>query len=66
MAMNISWKFEEASYNIIFVRAVKVKSHYILRWQRNGERESGSAGSAEFTKDGSELIVESLRKHNKK
>ena len=27
MAMNISCKFEKASYNIFFVRAVMVKSH---------------------------------------
>ena len=42
MAMNISCKFEKASYNIFFVRAVTVKSLYTLRrcrhrwrrWQR--------------------------------
>ena len=31
MAMNISCKFEKASYNIFFVRAVTVKSLYTLR-----------------------------------
>ena len=31
MAMNISYKFEKASYNIFFVRAVTVKSLYTLR-----------------------------------
>ena len=31
MVMNISCKFEKASYNIFFVRAVTVKSLYILR-----------------------------------
>ena len=35
MAMNISCKFEKASYNIFFVRAVTVKSLYTLRRQRN-------------------------------
>ena len=34
MAMNISCKFEKASYNIFFVRAVTVKSLYTLRRQR--------------------------------
>ena len=31
MVMNISCKFEKASYNIFFVRAVTVKSLYTLR-----------------------------------
>ena len=31
MAMNISCKFEKASYNTFFVRAVTVKSLYTLR-----------------------------------
>ena len=31
MVMNISWKFEKASYNIFVVRAVTVKSLYTLR-----------------------------------
>ena len=30
MAMNISCKFEKASYNIFFVRAVTVKSLYSI------------------------------------
>ena len=34
MAMNISCKFEKASYNIFFVRAVTVKSLYTLRLRR--------------------------------
>ena len=34
MAMNISCKFEKASYNIFFVRAVTVKSLYTLRRRR--------------------------------
>ena len=33
MAMNISCKFEKASYNIFFVRVVMVKSLYTLRWR---------------------------------
>ena len=36
MAMTISCKFEKASYNIFFVRAVTVKSLYTLR--RRGRR----------------------------
>ena len=35
MVMNISCKFEKASYNIFLVRAVMVKSLYTLRWWRN-------------------------------
>ena len=35
MAMNISCKFEKASYNIFLVRAVTVKSLYTLRRRRN-------------------------------
>ena len=35
MAMNISCKFEKASYNIFFVRAVTVKSLYTLQRRRN-------------------------------
>ena len=31
MVMNISCKFEEASYNIFFIRMVTVKSLYTLR-----------------------------------
>ena len=31
MVINISCKFEMASYNIFFVRAVKMKSLYTLR-----------------------------------
>ena len=34
MAMNISCKFEKASYNIFSVRAVTVKSLYTLRRRR--------------------------------
>ena len=34
MALNISCKFEKASYNIFFVRAVMVKSLYTLRRRR--------------------------------
>ena len=34
MAMNISRKFEAASYNIFVVRAVTVKSLYTLRRRR--------------------------------
>ena len=41
MAMNISCKFEKASYNIFFVRAVTVKSLYTLRrWRRRSEVKS--------------------------
>ena len=35
MVMNISCKFEKASYNIFSVRAVTVKSLYTLRQWRN-------------------------------
>ena len=37
MAMNISCKFEYASYNIFFIRAVTVKSLYTL-WRRRCRR----------------------------
>ena len=40
MAMNISCKFEKASYNIFFVRAVTVKSLYTLRRHRRNEVKS--------------------------
>ena len=42
MAMNISCKFEKASYNIFFVRAVTVKSLYTLRrrWRRRNKVKS--------------------------
>ena len=39
MAMNISCKFEKASYNIFFVRAVTVKSLYTLRRRRRRHNE---------------------------
>ena len=43
-AMNISCKFEKASYNIFYVRAVTVKSLYTLRrqqrWRRHNEAKS--------------------------
>ena len=39
MAMNISCKFEKASYNIFFVRAVTVKSLYTLRRRRRRRNE---------------------------
>ena len=38
MVMNISCKFEKASYNTFFVRAVTVKSLYTLRRQRRRRR----------------------------
>ena len=40
MAMNISCKFEKASYNIFFVRAVTVKSLYTLQQRRRNEVKS--------------------------
>ena len=40
MAMNISCKFEKASYNFFFVRAVTVKSLYTLRRRRRNEVKS--------------------------
>ena len=40
MAMNISCKFEKASYNIFLVRAVTVKSLYTLRRRRRNEVKS--------------------------
>ena len=39
MAMNISCKFEKASYNIFFVKAVTVKSLYTLRRWRHRRNE---------------------------
>ena len=39
MAMNISCKFEKASYNIFLVRAVTVKSLYTLRRRRRRRNE---------------------------
>ena len=39
MAMNISCKFEKASYNIFFLRAVTVKSLYTLRRRRRRRNE---------------------------
>ena len=44
MAMNISCKFEKASYNIFFVRAVTVKSLYTLRRRRNKVKSIVSTG----------------------
>ena len=44
MAMNISCKFEKASYNIFFVRAVTVKSLYTLRRRRNEVKSIVSTG----------------------
>ena len=50
MVMNISCKFEKASYNIFFVRAVTVKSLYTLRWRRRNKVKSiVSTGYNEFT-----------------
>ena len=39
MAMNISCKFEKASYNNFFVRAVTVKSLYTLQRRRRRRNE---------------------------
>ena len=44
MVMNISCKFEKASYNIFSVRAVTVKSLYTLRRQRNKVKSIVSTG----------------------
>ena len=44
MAMNISCKFEKASYNFFFVRAVMVKSLYTLRRRRNEVKSIVSTG----------------------
>ena len=45
MVMNISCKFEKASYNyIFFVRAVTVKSLYTLRRWRNEAKSIVSTG----------------------
>ena len=43
MVMNISFKFEKASY-IFFVRAVTVKSLYTLRRRRNEAKSIVSTG----------------------
>ena len=44
MVMNISCKFEKASYNIFFVRVVTVKSLYTLQWRRNEMKSIVSTG----------------------
>ena len=44
MVMNISCKFEKASYNIFFVRAVMVKSLYTLQRRRNEAKSIVSTG----------------------
>ena len=44
MVMNISCKFEKASYNIFFVRAVMVKSLCILRRRCNEAKSIVSTG----------------------
>ena len=44
MVMNISYKFEKASYNLFFVKAVMVKSLYTLRRQRNKAKSIVSTG----------------------
>ena len=40
MVVNISCKFEKASYNIFFVRAVTVKSLYTLQPRRNEAKDA--------------------------
>ena len=40
MVMNIYCKFEKASYNIFFVRAVRMKSLYTLRQRQRNEAKS--------------------------
>ena len=40
MVINISRKFEKASYNLFFVRAVMVKSLYTLRRRLHNEENS--------------------------
>ena len=42
MVMNISCKFEKASYNIFFVRVATMKSLYTLRRRRRGHNEAKS------------------------
>ena len=44
MVMNISCKFEKASYNIFSLERVMVKSLYTLRWQRRRHNEAKSGG----------------------
>ena len=46
MVMNISCKFEKASYNIFFIKVVTVKSLYTLwqLWQRNEAKSIVSTG----------------------
>ena len=44
MVMNISCKFDKASYNIFFVRAVMVKSLYTLQRRRNKAKSIVSTG----------------------
>ena len=55
MAMNISYKFEKASYNIFFVRAVMVKSLYTLRRRRNEVKSIVSTEHLVDTTRGSEM-----------
>ena len=42
MVMIISCKFEKASYNIFFVRAVMMKSLYTLQRRQHGRNEAKS------------------------
>ena len=48
MAMNIPCKFEKASYNFFFVRAVMVKSLYTLRRRRNKVKSIVSTGGYKY------------------
>ena len=44
MVMNIFYKFDKATYNIFFIRAVMVKSLYTLRQRRNKAKSIVSGG----------------------
>ena len=52
MVMNISCKFEKASYNIFFVRAATVKSLYTLwQWRRNEAKSIVSIASGGYNNE---------------
>ena len=64
MAMNIPCNFEKASYNILFVRAVMVKSLYTLwQWQqrRNKAKSLVSIISDAYTPQPGEIFFNTMR-----
>ena len=65
MVMNISCKFEKASYNIFFVRAVTVKSLYTLRRRRNKVKSIVSTGCYPVDTMNSNMTLTVLNLHQK-